>query len=356
MGRKSKLSKQQQMRVRANQERALARRERKQDQQTDEAYASLLPQHQELEHGRVISRFGQHADILDDQGQIQKCHIRRTVGALVTGDKVAWLRTDVVGDGFDGVVQAVEPRQNQLERPDIYDGLRLVAANIDLIVIVTTCQPVFSDQMIDRYLIACHHAGIEPLLVFNKADLLEQAKAQDKQAVISRDQALAIEQRMAFYQTLGYPVLFTHQDDEASVTALRAAIEGKTTILVGQSGVGKSSLINAMIPQAQAHVGDVSSNSGLGQHTTTVSRWYALANQTAIIDSPGIREFGLWHLTPEQISAGFIEFAPFIGACKFRDCKHQSTPGCALEAAEQDGLIDSQRLANFLYFIESSQS
>lgn len=335
MGQKRKLTKGQQRRMQANQTKRLANRDQAQTAPWSED--QLGP----LQPGRVVSRFGQHADILDADGVIYRCNIRRAVKSLVTGDRVVWCKAPTQEQGMQGVVEAVEPRDSELCRPDMYDGLKPVAANVDQIFIVSSPQPAFSDQIIDRYLVACEDAGIQPIIVMNKVDL------------IAPDELEYINQRLQVYQNMGYLIIRASAFTGEGIEQLRESFVGNVSVLVGQSGVGKSSLIDKALPEVSLVIGDISTGSGLGQHTTTVARWYPLTEGGALIDSPGIREFGLWHLSAERITQGFIDFHPFLGGCKFRDCLHGEDPGCALQQAIVEGKLDEGRLANYHRIIDS---
>lgn len=331
---KNKLSKGQQRRVSANHQRRLNPRE------APEADDNLFG---EAAEGVVISRFGMHADVEDREGEVHRCNLRRTIRSLVTGDRVVW--RPALGGG-KGIVEAVHERSSVLTRPDYYDGLKPIAANIDQIIIVSAILPELSLNIIDRYLVASETLGIEPLLVLNKTDLLD-------------DKARAfIDEQMDIYRRIGYRVLMVSSHAKAGLAELEAALTDRISIFAGQSGVGKSSLLNALLgldaAAATAIVtNDVSDVSGLGQHTTTASRLYHFPHGGDVIDSPGVREFGLWHLEPEQITRGFVEFREFLGSCKFRDCKHGSDPGCAIRAAVEAGQIDISRFDNYHRILES---
>lgn len=331
---KNKLSKGQQRRVSANHQRRLNQRD------APEADDNLFG---EAAEGVVISRFGMHADVEDRAGEVHRCNLRRTIRSLVTGDRVVW--RPALGGG-KGIVEAVHERSSVLTRPDYYDGLKPIAANIDQIIIVSAILPELSLNIIDRYLVASETLGIEPLLVLNKTDLLD-------------DEARAfVDEQMAIYRHIGYRVLMVSSHAKEGLAELEAALTDRISIFAGQSGVGKSSLLNALLGldaalETAILTNDVSDVSGLGQHTTTASRLYHFPHGGDVIDSPGVREFGLWHLEPEQITRGFVEFREFLGSCKFRDCKHGNDPGCAIRAAVEEGQIDASRFDNYHRILES---
>lgn len=330
---KIKLSKGQQRRVNANHERRLTKTDKRKE--LDDSL------HGEPQEGIVISRFGMHADVEASDGSQHRCNIRRTIRSLVTGDRVVWRSGE--NASVKGIVEAVHERTSVLTRPDFYDGVKPIAANIDQIVIVSAILPELSLNIIDRYLVACETVEVEPLIVLNKIDLLDDESRK------------FVAQMMDIYRHINYRVLEVSSYTGEGMDEFIAALTGRISIFAGQSGVGKSSLLNALLPpeEKQILVNDVSDNSGLGQHTTTAARLYHFQHGGDVIDSPGVREFGLWHLAAEQITLGFVEFRPYLGYCKFRDCKHGSDPGCAIREAVDKGEIAEERFDNYHRILES---
>lgn len=260
-------------------------------------------------------------------------HYRRGVGRPVCGDRVR-LEEPVE---HSGVVAAIEPRKNHFARADARQRMQTVAANLDHVIIVVAPRPEPTRDLLERYLVAVHSLGIDPIIVLNKAELPEAAEP-------PADSPLA---RLGDYSALGYPVVRTSCKAAPGVDDLVALIAGRISILVGQSGVGKSSLANRLVPDLELQTGALSRATGKGRHTTTFTMMYSLSGGPRpggyLIDSPGVWEYGLWDLERRELESGFIEFRPFLGNCRFNDCVHDSEPGCAIKAAVQAGTIRAWR-------------
>lgn len=285
----------------------------------------------DLQSGIVISRYGEQADVADEQRQVHRLYLRQNLGSCVSGDRVVF-RLD---DQGNGVVEAIEPRTSELTRPTAHAGVKTIVANVEQIFIVVAPLPDYSSLILDRYLVACELASIPAFIVLNKTDLLDQ------------EQQAFFDQQLTIYREIGYTCFTANCTQSFGIDELLNQMKGKENILVGQSGVGKSSLINQLLPDVTALTGEVSENSRLGTHTTTASRLYFLPGSGCIIDSPGVREFGLSHIEPEQLIDGFVDFHPFVGGCKFRNCRHLNEKGCALIKATENAEVSAQRLENY---------
>jgi len=290
------------------------------------------------QHGVIAARFGAQVIVEGREGshagQRQRCHLRTHLDHLVCGDRVTWR------PGLEqGVVTADLPRNSLLERPDSRGQLRPMAANIDRMVIVIAPHPEPFANLIDRYLVVAETAGITPLLLLNKHDLL------------SHDSPVpALLQR---YTSLGYETLTVSSHNGHGLDALRLALRGHTAVVTGQSGVGKSSLVNALLGNEAARTGALSEAADKGRHTTSMTELYHLPEGGELIDSPGIREFSVSHISREQLLAGFIEFQPYLGQCRFRDCSHTVEPGCAILEAAGKGEILPERLESYRLLLAS---
>jgi len=287
--------------------------------------------------GLVVAQFGQQVEVEDDAGASHRCHLRANLEELVTGDRVIWR----AGEG-GAVVVARLARRNALLRPDPYGEPRAIAANIDRMVLVIAPQPEPHPTLIDRYLVAAENMGIETLILLNKADLLEQDPGR----------AAALDALLQIYTELGYPLLRTSATG-TDPGDLQAALSGRVSVLVGQSGVGKSSLVNALLPKAQQRIGALSEAAPKGTHTTTTARYFHLAGGGGLVDSPGIREFGLWHMSRKEIEGGFRELVELAAQCRYRDCRHSGEPGCAVADALAGGRLHPSRMASYQHITRS---
>ena len=290
-----------------------------------------------LRSGLVVSSHGRHCVVETAEGERRICHPRGKKNAVVVGDRVQW---KVSGD--EGSIERVEPRRNLFYRQDEI-RTKSFAANLDLVLIFIAAEPEFSEMQLTRALIAAEAEHIRPLIALNKQDLTE-----------SFARAL---QRLAPYQAMGYDVL-PLSVKQAQWADLPQRLRGQTTLILGPSGSGKSSLINRLIPHAQAATGEISQALNSGRHTTTTTTWHWMddARQTALIDSPGFQEFGLRHVAPMQLAFCMPDLQPHIQDCKFSNCTHLHEPQCAVQAALDRGEISASRHKLYrLLFEELSQ-
>ena len=233
-----------------------------------------------------------------------------------------------------GSIERVGTRRNLLYRSDQWRE-KTLAANVDEVVILLAPRPAFSEAFLNLSLVACEAARIPVIIALNKSDLPEHPAAL---------------KRLALYERIGYTVLSLSA--KTDVSPLLPHLEKKVTLLVGQSGMGKSRTVNALVLSEVARVGDLTASLDAGAHTTTFSRFYRLDRDTAIIDTPGFQSFGLFHLTEDQIGEAMPEFRPFLGTCKFNDCAHLNEPGCAVIDAARTGEISKERLSFYQVLIE----
>ncbi len=270
---------------------------------------------------RIVAAHGQYfrAELAD--GRMVSCVTRGKKTGVACGDEV-----DIAMTATDqAVIEKIGPRKTLLYRSDLYRE-KIIAANVDQIVLVVAAVPSFYEGLLARALVAAESAGITVLIVLNKTDLPETAAARAQ---------------LALYENLGYSLLALSA--KQSILDLRPRLQDQTSVLVGQSGVGKSTLINALLPDAKVREGEISAALDSGIHTTTRATMYHLDATSHIIDSPGLQEFGLHHLEVEDIANAFREFRPYLGECKFHNCRHLVEPDCAVEAAFKAGVIDPGR-------------
>lgn len=280
--------------------------------------------------GRVIAAHGRHYVVRVEQEFLQ-CVTRGKKSDVAVGDEVSLMRTSA----DQGVIQSIVPRRTLLYRSDQFKS-KLLAANLTQLFIVVATEPGFSDDLVSRAIVAAEAAGIRPRLLLNKTDLADS---------LGRARA-----RVAFYAELGYPVheVSAYAQPEETRALLSQLMQGEQNILIGQSGMGKSSLINLMVPDAGIAVREISEALDSGKHTTTFTRLYELDAHTSIIDSPGFQEFGLYHLSEGKLERAFREFAPHLGHCRFYNCHHVNEPGCGILAAVAAGTIAPLRHALYV--------
>ena len=261
--------------------------------------------------------------------------------SVAVGDE---LDLEVLADGSLRARGVLE-RRSRLARPDPQNPHveRVLAANVDVAVIVAAVRnPELRHRLIDRYLIAVQAGGIEPVVCANKADLADEDLRRDE-----------LDGRLEPYRALGVPVLYTSGETGEGVDALREELRGKTVVFVGQSGVGKSSLMNALVPELGLETGRVREGDGKGRHTTTSSTLLDVGGGTRLIDTPGVRSFGLVDVTRASLDRYFPELEALRGGCRFRDCSHAHEPACAVRAAAEAGEVSAQRYDTYLRILGS---
>lgn len=291
--------------------------------------------HKSSKDGLVIAHFGSTLLVEDQFGKLHKCYARKNLGSLVTGDNVTWQRVDEQ----NGVIVELNSRRSLLKRTISANNSKPMAANVDQMLIVIAPKPKISQTTIDRYLVQANINGLQALIIMNKIDLIKPRQTHKFESLLNE------------YEKIGYNHLLVSCKQDTEISHLTEYLQNKTNIVVGQSGVGKSSLIQKLVPDLQVSIGELS-NIDSGKHTTSASRLYHLPNGGHIIDSPGIRELKLHYLTADELVQGFIEFQPYLGKCKFRNCTHRHEPDCAILEATKAGKIAEFRLKNYYTMLD----
>lgn len=278
--------------------------------------------------GLVIGHLGQGIAV-EDENRVILCQPLRRVETVAVGDRVLWSPSSP----DQGRIEAILPRRSLLSRPARNNKVRPVAANIDSVFVVFAVEPCRDFLLIDQYLAVCENSAIKAVLILNKIDLL---------------QSESLENELVIYQDLGYKIHKISTKTASGLAELRLDLCGQVSVLTGQSGVGKSSITNAIIPGNNLKTNTVSETTRHGRHTTTAATLYHIETGGDLIDSPGVAIFGLADLNRQQLAQGYREFHPFLDNCQFNDCSHHQDKGCAVRAAAENGDIAMTRYQRFL--------
>lgn len=291
--------------------------------------------------GLVVAAYGKRYEVEIPQTDLSRGAANRKISCVTRGKKTDLACGDCVRikltDSAEGVVEASHPRKTLLYRSNAFKS-KVLASNVTQVAIVLATQPSFYEALLNRCLIAAEAANIKALIVLNKCDLADNSNALSK---------------LQLYKSLGYEVLPLSAKDD--ISPLGQHLTDHSTVLVGQSGMGKSTIVNALLPNENVRTREVSDVLDSGKHTTTAAHLYHLDGTSQLIDSPGLQEFGLHHLSVEELEHAFIEFRPYLGKCRFNNCRHMQEPDCAIIQAVQSQNIDRERLSNYqTLFVEST--
>lgn len=284
-----------------------------------------------LQEGRVMVSHGVRLAVEDPSGNLHLCLARQNLGEPACGDRVVWQSTGAER----GVVTAILPRTTALSRPDYSGRDKPLAANISQLIVVLAPVPAPTGTLLDHYLVGAERLHLKAAIAINKSDLFDGPTRAEW------------ETRLAPYQAIGYPVLWISARAERGLDPLMRQLGDDTSIFVGQSGVGKSSLVKALIPDVEVPIGLLSGAKGVGRHTTSAARCYHMPQGGLLVDSPGVRSFRLGHLSFAELERGFRELSPYLGRCRFGDCRHDQEPDCAIKQAVANGHICPERLQSF---------
>ena len=318
------LTRRQKWRIEKIQAERIARAEKAQ-----KSSEQLLDDNNPEQTGLVITRYGQRVLIESEDGTLYQCTGRQNIDLSVAGDQVVFQE---VGEN-EGVVTALFERESELKRNN-----KVIASNVDALYLVVSTEPSYQFDLIDRYLIMAENANLPIHIIVNKIELGDMAQ---------------IKSDFAVYESIGYDVDYISVKKAINIDKIKQRLSDNTNIFLGQSGVGKSSLINVLIPDLNLRINEISNKSKLGKHTTTNTTLYHIPSGGDLIDSPGVREFQLDNLTKDEILNGFREFKPYLGKCRFRNCAHLNEPNCAIKDAVDNKHISNERYINYLKIINA---
>lgn len=292
--------------------------------------------------GRVMSVHGLKSRVLGEDGKTYECAVRQVLKSLsieqrnvvVAGDHVQFRAESDI----DGMIEHVDPRQSVISRTS-RGQQHVLVANVDiLLIIASAAEPSLKPALIDRFLLTAEQCEVKPVVVLNKIDLVDPATLVPLAGV---------------YATMGYRVLMTSAETGTNIDSLRVLLQGKQTALAGQSGVGKSSLLNAVDPGLGLTVAKVSEDNNKGRHTTTAAQLIPLRGGGAVFDTPGIRQFQLWDIEPEEVASLMPDLRPYVSACRYPNCLHLTEDECAVKDAVADGWIDARRYDAYCHLLEN---
>ncbi len=296
----------------------------------------------------------------DDGAKVWECTVRRILrtrqisgrSPVTVGDRVWFSDQSALCDGRDvGVIERVEPRRSVLSRRDFRQREHAIVANADqILIVISIAQPRLRPHLADRFIVAALKGGLRPILCFNKMDLLDDGAVSDEES--DEQGGHPAHEVVGGFMRLGYQCILTSAVANVGIDELREALEGHITVLSGQSGVGKSSLINAIQPGLELGVQEVSEETEKGKHTTTFAELFRLSVGGYVVDTPGIRAWDVWNVNPRELEAYFEEFVPYVPKCKFRNCTHRGEAGCAIVAAVEAGEISERRYFSYVKMLE----
>lgn len=295
-----------------------------------------------LRPGLVVAHHGKQVLVEDPEtGERHPCTFRQTLGGVVTGDRVRWQDNP----GGKGTVEFVEPRRSVLIRPDTLGKPRMMAANIDQVLITLSPVPEPNPSVIDRAIVAALDLPARPILLVNKIDLMDEDGREFMRAFLSE------------WTDIGITALELSASTGEGLEVLKDMLDGHESLFVGLSGVGKSSIVRALLPEGvEVAVGEISEHSLEGRHTTRTSTLYHQPGGGDVVDAPGVRDFGVWEMSPEAVLRGFAEIREAAQKCRFANCTHRMEPGCAVKQAVVDGRISARRYQSYLELMEQALS